>query len=170
MARIEVPPGEGKEADRMWQLAPHMGAGLRAMSVAVYEQSTLSIREREVARYRIAQLNECNVCLNTRAKGAIERGLTDELYQRIAQYVELPELTPRERLAAEFAEQFAIDHTQIGDELFERLREHYSDAEILELAVTAGFCVGMGRAFHVLDVARDFDVLWSRQPPPERIH
>jgi hypothetical protein len=30
--------------------------------------------------------------------------------------------------------------------------------------MTIGFCVGMGRAFQVLDVARDFDILWSREP------
>jgi alkylhydroperoxidase family enzyme len=45
----------------MWQLAPHLRVGLNAMSHAVYEQSSLSIREREVARMRIAQLNECHV-------------------------------------------------------------------------------------------------------------
>ena len=45
----------------MWQLAPHLRVGLSAMSLAVYEQSSLSIREREVARMRIAQLNECHV-------------------------------------------------------------------------------------------------------------
>lgn len=170
MARIDVPAGEGRESERMWKLAPHMGAGLHAMGVAVYEKSTLSIREREVARYRIAQLNRCEVCINTRAKGAMERGLTEELYQQVGRYYELDELTDREKLAAEFAEQFAIDHTQIGDAMFDRLKEHFSDSEILELAVTAGFCVGMGRAFHVLDVARDFDVNWSREPPPDMIH
>jgi hypothetical protein len=31
------------------------------MSEAVYERSSLPIREREVARMRIAQLNECHV-------------------------------------------------------------------------------------------------------------
>ena len=38
-----------------------MGAGLHAMSEAVYEKSSLDIRVREVARMRIAQLNECHV-------------------------------------------------------------------------------------------------------------
>jgi alkylhydroperoxidase family enzyme len=61
MARIPVPEGNGKEAGRIWQLAPHMGAGLHAMSTAVYEHSSLPIREREVARMRIAQLNQCHV-------------------------------------------------------------------------------------------------------------
>ncbi|MFT4657988.1 MAG: alkylhydroperoxidase family enzyme [Candidatus Aldehydirespiratoraceae bacterium] len=61
MARIDIPEGEGREASRIWQLAPHMGAGLHAMSEAVYEKSSLDIRVREVARMRIAQLNECHV-------------------------------------------------------------------------------------------------------------
>ena len=61
MARIDVPEGEGREASRIWQLAPHMGAGLAAMGTAVYEASSLPIREREIARMRIAQLNRCDV-------------------------------------------------------------------------------------------------------------
>lgn len=61
MARIDIPEGEGLEAHRMWALAPHMGKGVHAMSEAVYVQSTLSIREREVARMRVAQLNQCVV-------------------------------------------------------------------------------------------------------------
>ncbi len=61
MARIDVPAGDGREASRIWQLAPHLGVGLGAMSAAVYEQSSLAVREREVARMRIAQLNECHV-------------------------------------------------------------------------------------------------------------
>ena len=72
--------------------------------------------------------------------------------------------TPRELLAIELAERFALDHRSIDDELFERLREVYSDTEILELVTTCGFCVGIGRVLQVLDVERDFDVLWSREP------
>lgn len=61
MARIDVPEGEGLEASRLWMLAPHMGAGVHALGKAAYEHSSLPIREREVARMRIAQLNECTV-------------------------------------------------------------------------------------------------------------
>ena len=61
MARIDVPDGDGLESSRIWGLAPHLGLGLHAMSEAVYEKSSLDIRVREVARMRIAQLNECHV-------------------------------------------------------------------------------------------------------------
>ncbi len=94
----------------------------------------------------------------------MQQGLTDELYQQVDQYRTNDAFTPREKLAIEFAERFAFDHTSIDDAMFGRLKEHYADGEILELAITAAFCVGVGRAFQVLDIARDFDVNWSREP------
>ena len=96
----------------------------------------------------------------------MRQGLSDDLYNAVAEYRNDARFTPREKLAIEFAEWFAIDHTAIDDAFFARLREHFTDAEVLELTITIGYCVGIGRAFHVLDVARDFDVLWSREPKP----
>ena len=61
MARAEVPDGEGKEATRIWQLAPHIGVGLHAMGQAMYEHCSIPVREREAMRMRIAQLNQCHV-------------------------------------------------------------------------------------------------------------
>jgi alkylhydroperoxidase family enzyme len=104
--------------------------------------------------------------MNTRAASAMQQGLTDELYQHVHEFRDNPEFTIREKLAAEFAEQYAIDHRGITDEMWARMSEHYSDSELLELTITCGFCLGIGRAFQVLDIARDFDVLWSREPTP----
>ena len=95
----------------------------------------------------------------------MQQGLSDELYEHVHRYHDHPDFTPRERLAAEFAEQFAIDHRGIDDAMWARMSEHFSDVELLELTITCGFCVGMGRAFQVLAIARDFDVLGSREPP-----
>ena len=61
MARIEIPEGDGMAVRRVWEPVPHMAEAIRAMSKAVYEQSSLPVREREVARMRIAQLNQCDI-------------------------------------------------------------------------------------------------------------
>lgn len=163
MARIDLPEGDGLEATRMWQLAPHLGVGVQSITDAIYVHSSLGVREREVMRMRIAQLNQCNVCMNTRAHSAVEQGLTDDLYNSVQNYYDNPHFTPREQLAAEFGERFAIDHTAIDDDLWNRLRAHFSDKELLELMITAGVCVGLGRSFHVLDIERDFEILWSKE-------
>jgi alkylhydroperoxidase family enzyme len=98
----------------------------------------------------------------------MRQGLSDDLYSQVSRYYEVDEFTPREKLAIEFAERFAIDHRTIDDELWSRMAEHFSDRELLELTITAGFCVGMGRALQVLDISRDFDVMWSREPDSQR--
>ena len=90
--------------------------------------------------------------------------MDDELYNAVSRYYEVDDFTPREKLAIEFGEQFAIDHTRIDDDLWARMGQHFTEAELLELTAIAGFCVGFGRAFQVLDIAVDFDVNWSREP------
>ena len=98
----------------------------------------------------------------------MQQGLDDDLYNAVHTYATNDRFTTREKLSIEFAEQFAIDHTAVGDDLWRRLRENFTDSEVLELTVTIGFCVGIGRAFHVLEIARDFEVLWSREANGER--
>lgn len=60
--------------------------------------------------------------------------------------------TPRERMALEYAEKLAVDHHAIDDAFFERLREHFDDAELLELGMMAGQYIGFGRLLKVLDL------------------
>ncbi len=94
----------------------------------------------------------------------MQQGMDDDLYHSVCRYATDDRFTAREKLAIEFGERFAIDHLSIDDAFWARCAEHFDEQELLELTVIAGFCVGMGRAFQVLDIARDFDVLWSREP------
>jgi len=61
VARIAIPAGDGPEAARLWALRPEMAGGIGALTDAAYHQSQLPAREREVARMRIAQINDCPV-------------------------------------------------------------------------------------------------------------
>ena len=45
----------------MWGHNPAMGKASGVFSTAVYVDSSLDIRVREVARMRIAQINECSI-------------------------------------------------------------------------------------------------------------
>ncbi len=61
MARIDVPEGDGEEIYRFWSLHPEMGKAVFDFTSAVYGRSELPVREREVARMRIAQINDCRI-------------------------------------------------------------------------------------------------------------
>lgn len=62
-------------------------------------------------------------------------------------------------MAIEYAERFALAHTDIGDELIDRLKAEYTDAEIVELSATIGFCLGIGRIYTVLDIANECPIV-----------
>jgi alkylhydroperoxidase family enzyme len=61
MAQITLPEGPEEEIYRVWALNPELGAAIGNLSGVVYGAGELSVREREVARMRIAQINDCPV-------------------------------------------------------------------------------------------------------------
>ena len=60
MAQIELPEGDGTEQTRMWQLAPDLYKAAANFTKVMYAGS-LSVRERELARMRIAEINACPI-------------------------------------------------------------------------------------------------------------
>jgi AhpD family alkylhydroperoxidase len=152
MARIDVPTGPGGEAAMVWQLRPEMGAMVEAMVRTVYGSSILPAAEREPARMRIAQLNTCSACATFRAPSVRAEGVTEDLYRHLDDYQSYDGYTPRQRLAIEYATRFATDHASIDDAFFARLRELFSDPEILDLTVCLSAYLGLGRALAVLGI------------------
>ena len=61
-------------------------------------------------------------------------------------------LSERERLAAEFAQRFALDHQAMDDEFWARLRAAYADDEIADLTMCCGMFLGLGRVLAVVGV------------------
>jgi AhpD family alkylhydroperoxidase len=152
MARIDVPDGPGGDAAMIWTLRPEMGGMVERMIETVYGRSILPAAEREVARMRIAQLNDCSACAVFRAPSVVAAGVAEDAYEHLHEYRTYPGYTERQRLAIELAERFVLDHQAIDDELFARLRAHFGDAEILDLTLCLAVYLGLGRTLEVLGV------------------
>ncbi|HEX5616503.1 MAG TPA: carboxymuconolactone decarboxylase family protein [Acidimicrobiia bacterium] len=149
--RIELP--EGKEpVTYVWgEMVPAIGHPAAAFSSAVYEHSTLALREFEAARLRIAQVNGCVFCLDWRTDRAGER-VPDSFPDAIAHWADATELSERERLASEYADRFATDHHGLDDAFWARMRAAYSDVEIVELTMCLGSWIAFGRLNRVLGI------------------
>ncbi len=152
MARISFPEvGLGEHID--WALQrPEMAGGMGKLSEAVYGHTQLPVREREAARYVIALVNHCAVCQDTRAERGPQEGIDDGFYAEVADWRNSEALTDRERLAAEFAERFALDHQTMDDAFFDRMRTGFADDELADLVICCGMFLGMGRAMAVVGV------------------
>ncbi len=152
MARIDVPDGPGGEAAMIWTLRPEMAGMVDRMITTAYQRSVLPAAEREVARMRIAQLNDCSACATFRAPSVLEDGVSEDVYQHLDEYRTWPGYSERQRLAIEYAERFAADHRAIDDVLFSRLRAEFADHEILDLTLCLAVFLGLGRTLEVLGV------------------
>jgi alkylhydroperoxidase family enzyme len=152
MARISFPDrGMGEHVD--WALLrPDMAVGMGALSEAVYTNTQLALREREAARWTIALINDCVVCQDTRATHGEANGVDESFYGEVADWRNSTELSERERLAAEFAQRFALDHLAMDDGFWERLRAAYADDELADLTMCCGMFLGLGRVLAVIGV------------------
>jgi alkylhydroperoxidase family enzyme len=151
VARLDVPAGPGGDAVQIWSLQPELGAAATRLVDAAYNKSILPVRVREAARMRIAQLNECTVCLAFRADKVRAQGLGEEFYGAVGSPDESI-LSEQERLAVEYAERFAVDHTSIDDEFMERLRGSFTDPEVLDLTICLSAFLGLGRTLRALGI------------------
>jgi AhpD family alkylhydroperoxidase len=150
---IEIPDSTAAPEVAVWALRPEMGMGAGALSHAIYEQSILPVRERELARMRIAQINGCAICQQWRSTPGAEGAVTEEEYAQVGAWRTAPSYSARERLAVEYAERFALDHDTIDDAFFGRMRDAgFTDAEILDLTVCIGGWLALGRTLHVLGI------------------
>ena len=161
MARIKDAPVEqyttlyGEEAGEFQRVMAHRAPlmeGLAGFQHSLRADRLLSDRLHELFRLRIAFWNQCRGCMAGRYQEAIDDGLTEELVCSLERPQEAADLTPAERAAIAYADLMATDHLAITEATFEGLREHFSEPEIVELAINAAYYVGIGRFTASLDM------------------
>jgi alkylhydroperoxidase family enzyme len=101
---------------------------------------------------RIAEINGCVVCQDWRIPELAEQGVDEELYAHVSEWKDAPQYSDQERLAIQYAEMFCLDHRNIDDAFFARLKEHFTDPEILDLTICIGNWVAFGRLTMLLDL------------------
>jgi alkylhydroperoxidase family enzyme len=82
----------------------------------------------------------------------VDAGVDEGFYTEVADWRTSSALSERERLAAEFAQRFALDHLSMDDELWARLRAAFADEELADLTMCCGMFLGMGRTLAVVGV------------------
>ena len=105
---------------------------------AVMESGTVGIKLKELVAVRTSQINHCDYCVTSHAQVAQRFGWSDEQLADLANFRTRSDFTPREKAALELAERESLESENVDDELWSRLREHFDEGEIIELAATIG--------------------------------
>ncbi|WP_171111365.1 MULTISPECIES: carboxymuconolactone decarboxylase family protein [Streptomyces] len=147
--RIDIPDGADPIPYVWGEMVPEIGAAASNFSLAVYAHTTLGLREFEAARLRIAQINGCAFCLDWRTERD-GRKVADDFLEAVTAWRTTDAFDERTRLAAEYAERYALDHHGLNEDFWCRMTAHYSQAEIVELTMSIGSWLAFGRLNHVL--------------------
>jgi alkylhydroperoxidase family enzyme len=140
------------EPQKVFAHSPAIAKAYTAWGDTVRSSGVLPFRLVELVRIRVAFHNQCRMCMSLRYPDSSGTGLDEGLVCSLEKPDEAADLTAAERSALRFADLMATDHLSIDDDTFSGLREHFDDAEIMELCFRVAANVGFGRMAAVLDI------------------
>lgn len=103
----------------------HIGAYLK--------KSALPENLLHLVYFRVSQLNGCAFCLDMHSKDARALGETEQRLYGLSAWRETTYFTDRERAALAWAE--AVTACEVPDEVYTRVKDHYSDEELIDLTL-----------------------------------
>ena len=134
-----------KGLTRFFAHCPEQALGLMAFAGSLKQNRQLPDRLVELVRLRIAFFNQCRSCMAIRYSDALADGLNEELVCSLERPQEADNLTNAEKIAIRYGELMATDHLSIKDDVYDELRTHFSESQIVELGMTCAFFIGFGR-------------------------
>lgn len=139
---------------RFFAHRPELTKGMIQFAGGLKTQRRLPDRLIELVRLRVAFFNQCRSCMAIRYTDAIADGLTEELVCSLERPAEADDLTDAEKAAVRFGELMATNHLAIDDTVYDELKQHFDEGQIVELGMHVAFFVGFGRlaaTFHMVE-------------------
>ena len=90
-------------------------------------------------KMRASQMNGCAYCIDMHSKDARALGEAEQRLYGLDAWRETPFYTDRERAALEWTESLTlVCQTHVPDEIYESVRKHFSEKEIVDLSILVG--------------------------------
>ena len=121
----------------------HVPAALRhlmAMLMELREANTLPKRYLELAIIVVSRLNECDYCVAHHKPFLAVEGISPSGIDAVMEWQNHPELTEIDKLVIEYTIATWNNPHRLRDSIFVRLREHFSEAQIVELTLRLTLC------------------------------
>jgi AhpD family alkylhydroperoxidase len=90
-------------------------------------------------KMRASQINGCAFCIDMHSKDARAIGETEQRLYELSAWRETPFYTDSERAALEWTESLTlVSETHVPDDVYEKVRQHFSEKEIVDLSLIVG--------------------------------
>ncbi len=118
------------------KVAPAAYHAMLALETAVRRSSHLEPSLVELVRLRASQINGCAFCIDMHTKDARANGETEQRLYTLSVWRETPFYTDRERAALAWTEAVTLIHQDHApDEIYQPVREHFSEEELVTLTM-----------------------------------
>jgi AhpD family alkylhydroperoxidase len=129
----EPQTGNGIEPLEIWAYQPKMMMGMGKFNQAVRKGKSVDERLRNLVELKGAQMIGCEFCVDLGSQICRNSGLSDEELLALPRYRQSDLFTEREKLALDFTAAVMRTPVEVSDELFARMKEHFSDEQMVEI-------------------------------------
>lgn len=143
---------------QVFGLAPELFEWYGEFYQRVFYGGRVPVRIKEIVRLRLSTVHGCAFCNKGNRLDAIKAGLS-EAQVRAIDDPEAPVWAPEERAALRLAGQMTLTHPggQLDGPLYQELRAHFDDAQVLELGMTMAVLTGMAKFLFTYDLVEKED-------------
>ena len=129
----EPQTGSGMEPMEIWAHQPKMMMGMGKFNQAVRRGKFVDERLRNMVELKGAQMIGCEFCMDLGSQICRNSGFSDEELLALARYRQSDLFTEREKLALDYTVAVMGTPVEVSDELFARMKEHFSDKQLVEI-------------------------------------
>jgi alkylhydroperoxidase family enzyme len=125
--------GNGLEPFEIWAHQPKMMMGMGRFNQAIRKGKTVSERIRNLVELKGAQMIGCEFCVDLGSQICRNSGFTDEELLALPRYQSSDLFTDQEKAALDYTVAVMRTPVEVTDELFDRMKEHFSDTQLVEI-------------------------------------
>jgi AhpD family alkylhydroperoxidase len=129
----EPQTGSGLEPMEIWAHQPKMMFGMGRFNQAVRKGKSVDQRLKNLVELKGAQMIGCEFCVDLGSQICRNSGLSDAELIALTSYRRSELFSEREKLALDYAVAVMRTPVEVTDQLFERLQEHFSAPQLVEI-------------------------------------
>ena len=122
------------------------------MLTELAEEGVLPKRYLELCLVTVSLLNKCTYCVSHHAPKLAVQGISEAGAATLLDYKDHPELDEVDKLVVEYAIAVTNNWNRTRDEMFTRLKAHFTEAQIVELTWRTALCGAFNRFNDILQL------------------
>jgi uncharacterized peroxidase-related enzyme len=131
---------------------------LMGLLLDLADEGCVTKRHLEIVLMVASKLNECAYCVAHHTPRLIDQGFAPETASRILE-PDCPGLDPVDRLVRDFAVQVTNEPGRMRDAMFDELKRHFSEEQIVELTLRTALCGFFNRFNDALQIGMEDGVI-----------